>query len=42
LRSHIFTLRAALDGPSSLPLLQTHRGIGFQIRAPRPGDAPAP
>ncbi|PAW66201.1 MAG: hypothetical protein B9S34_08640 [Opitutia bacterium Tous-C1TDCM] len=42
LRSHIFTLRAAVDGPSALPLLQTHRGIGFQIRAPRPGDAPLP
>jgi DNA-binding response OmpR family regulator len=42
LRSHIFTLRAAVDGSSALPLLQTHRGIGFQIRAPGPGDAPAP
>jgi DNA-binding response OmpR family regulator len=42
LRSHIFTLRAALDGPSDLPLLQTHRGVGFQIRAARPGDVPSP
>ena len=38
LRSHIFTLRAAVDGASARPLLRTHRGVGFQIREPRPGE----
>jgi DNA-binding response OmpR family regulator len=42
LRSHIFTLRAAVDGPSAVPLLHTHRGVGFQIREPKSGDQRSP
>jgi DNA-binding response OmpR family regulator len=32
LRSHIYALRSALDGPGETPLLQTHRGVGYQLR----------
>lgn len=42
LRSHIFTLRAAVDGASPRPLLWTHRGVGFQIRDPGPEEEPPP
>jgi DNA-binding response OmpR family regulator len=38
LRSHIFTLRTAVDGAFSKPLLRTHRGVGFQIREPQPEE----
>ncbi len=38
LRSHIFALRAAIDGPFARPLLHTHRGVGFQIRETTPGE----
>jgi DNA-binding response OmpR family regulator len=31
LRSHIFALRAVLDLPGLPPLLQTHRGVGYQL-----------
>ncbi len=31
LRSHIFALRAVLDTPGLPPLLQTHRGVGYQL-----------
>ncbi len=34
LRTHIATLRAALDPPGSIPMLHTHRGVGFQLIAP--------
>jgi DNA-binding response OmpR family regulator len=32
LRSHIFALRAALDRTDASPLLQTHRGVGYQLQ----------
>jgi len=35
LRTHIASLRAAVDPPDLPPLLHTHRGIGFQLLAPR-------
>jgi DNA-binding response OmpR family regulator len=33
LRTHIATLRAAIDPPGLPPLLLTHRGVGFQLLA---------
>jgi DNA-binding response OmpR family regulator len=35
LRTHIATLRAAIDHPGLPPLLVTHRGVGFQLLATR-------
>ena len=35
LRTHIATLRAAIDPPGLPPLLLTHRGVGFQLLAAR-------
>jgi DNA-binding response OmpR family regulator len=35
LRTHIASLRAAVDPPDVPPLLHTHRGVGFQLLAPR-------
>jgi DNA-binding response OmpR family regulator len=32
LRSHVFALRAALDNAGGSPLLQTHRGVGYQLK----------
>ena len=32
LRSHIFALRAALDRADWSPMLQTHRGVGYQLQ----------
>lgn len=37
LRTHLHTLRSAIDKPFGLPLLHTKRGIGWRIAAP---DAP--
>jgi len=39
LRTHIATLRAAIEAPGEPPVLVTHRGIGFQIAA---GDRATP
>jgi DNA-binding response OmpR family regulator len=36
LRSHMHTLRSAIDGPDEPPLLHTQRGIGYRIA---PSDA---
>jgi len=38
LRSHVFTLRTALDGVGGAGLLRTHRGIGYQLRS---GEGPS-
>jgi DNA-binding response OmpR family regulator len=35
LRTHIATLRAAIDPPGVPPLLLTHRGVGFQLLSAR-------
>jgi DNA-binding response OmpR family regulator len=35
LRTHIASLRAAVDPPDLPPLLHTHRGVGFQLLASR-------
>jgi DNA-binding response OmpR family regulator len=35
LRTHIATLRAAIDPPGLPPLLLTHRGVGFQLLSTR-------
>jgi DNA-binding response OmpR family regulator len=35
LRTHIATLRAAIDPPGLPPLLITHRGVGFQLLSTR-------
>ncbi len=37
LRTHVHALRSAIDGSFDPPLLQTHRGVGYQL-AVRPGD----
>ena len=34
LRSHMHTLRAAIDGPDEPPLIHTQRGIGYRITPP--------
>ena len=34
LRSHIYTLRSAIDKPFKRPLIQTVHGIGFKLVAP--------
>jgi DNA-binding response OmpR family regulator len=34
LRSHLFALRTAVDGPFADALLHTHRGVGVQLRPP--------
>ena len=34
LRSHIYTLRRAIDRPFNFPLLQTIHGIGYKLAAP--------
>jgi len=34
LRSHIYTLRCAIDRPFNYPLLQTIHGIGYKLAAP--------
>jgi DNA-binding response OmpR family regulator len=31
LRTHIYALRAALEPPGTMPMLRTHRGVGYQI-----------
>lgn len=41
LRTHLHTLRAAIDKPFDPPLLHTLRGIGWRI-SPPVADAPAP
>lgn len=41
LRTHLHTLRAAIDKPFERPLLRTLRGIGWQL-AVGPGDDDAP
>ncbi len=38
LRSHVFTLRTALDGVGGAGLLRTHRGVGYQLRS---GEGPS-
>lgn len=35
LRTHIATLRAAIDPPDLPPLLLTHRGVGYQLLSSR-------
>jgi DNA-binding response OmpR family regulator len=35
LRTHIASLRAAVDPPDLPPLLHTHRGVGFQLLSSR-------
>lgn len=35
LRTHIATLRAAIDPPNLPPLLLTHRGVGYQLLSSR-------
>jgi DNA-binding response OmpR family regulator len=35
LRTHIATLRAAIDPPGLAPILLTHRGIGYQLLSSR-------
>jgi DNA-binding response OmpR family regulator len=42
LRSHLFALRTAVDGPFAPALLHTHRGVGVQLRPPSPTASPAP
>jgi DNA-binding response OmpR family regulator len=42
LRSHLFALRTAVDGPFAEPLLHTHRGVGVQLRAPTSTPFPHP
>ena len=42
LRSHLFALRAAVDGPCAEPLLHTHRGVGVQLRPPAISPSPDP
>jgi len=34
LRSHIYTLRRAIDKPFKRPLIQTVHGIGYKLVAP--------
>ncbi len=34
LRSHMHTLRAAVDGPEEPPLIHTQRGIGYRLAPP--------
>ena len=34
LRSHMHTLRTAIDGPNEPPLIHTQRGIGYRIAPP--------
>lgn len=34
LRSHIYTLRRAIDKPFKFPLIQTVHGIGYRLVAP--------
>lgn len=41
LRSHVFALRTAVDGPFPDPLLKTHRGVGYQITAEGGDETPA-
>lgn len=38
LRTHVFALRAAVDGDGEVPLVHTHRGVGYQVCV-RPADA---
>lgn len=40
LRTHLHSLRAAIDKPFALPLLHTLRGIGWQLAAKTATDAP--
>lgn len=41
LRSHLFALRAAVDGAGGEPLIHTHRGVGYQVaRMTEAEDAP--
>jgi DNA-binding response OmpR family regulator len=41
LRTHVFALRAAIDGDAKQPLLWTHRGIGYQLEARYPASSRA-
>ena len=42
LRAHLHALRAAVDGPSQMPLVHTHRGVGYQISVRTGGMEPVP
>jgi DNA-binding response OmpR family regulator len=42
LRSHLFALRTAIDGPFAPALLHTHRGVGVQLRTPAPAGSTDP